>query len=84
MSSEPIIPVTTASYPKIVVPEPNSNPTYTPDAIDPADTNSTDSDETAITSGNARAIQRRVIARSARRRGTASDPVTAFRPYFQW
>ena len=47
MSSEPIIPVTTASYPKIVVPEPISNPTYTPDTIDPADTTSTDSDETA-------------------------------------
>lgn len=47
MSSEPIIPVTTASYPKIVVPEPISNPTYTPDTIDPADANSTDSDETA-------------------------------------
>ena len=46
MSSEPIIPVTTASYPKIVVPEPISNPTYTPDAIDPVDTNSTDADET--------------------------------------
>jgi spore germination cell wall hydrolase CwlJ-like protein len=47
MSSEPIIPVTTASYPKIVVPEPISNPTYTPDTIDPADANSADSDETA-------------------------------------
>lgn len=47
MSSEPIIPVTTASYPKIVVPEPISNPTYTPDTIDPADANSTASDETA-------------------------------------
>jgi N-acetylmuramoyl-L-alanine amidase len=47
MSSEPIVPVTTASYPKIVVPEPISNPTYTPDTIDPADTTSTDSDETA-------------------------------------
>ena len=46
MSSEPIIPVTTASYPKIVVPEPISNPTYTPDTIAPADTNSTDRDET--------------------------------------
>lgn len=46
MSSEPIIPVTTASYPKIVVPEPISNPTYTPDTIDPADANSADSDET--------------------------------------
>ena len=47
MSSEPIIPVTTAPYPKIVVPEPISNPTYTPDTIDPADANSADSDETA-------------------------------------
>ena len=47
MSSEPIISVTTASYPKIVVPEPISNPTYTPDTIDPADANSADSDETA-------------------------------------
>ena len=46
MSSEPIISVTTASYPKIVVPEPISNPTYTPDTIDPADANSADSDET--------------------------------------
>jgi spore germination cell wall hydrolase CwlJ-like protein len=47
ISSEPLVPVTTASYPKIVVPEPISNPTYTPDATDPADSNSTDSDEMA-------------------------------------
>jgi spore germination cell wall hydrolase CwlJ-like protein len=47
ISSEPLVPVTTASYPKIVVPEPISNPTYTPDATDPADSNSTDSDEIA-------------------------------------
>ncbi len=31
-SQEPLIPVTTASLPKIVVPEPITNPTYTPDA----------------------------------------------------
>lgn len=47
ISSEPLVPVTTASYPKIVVPEPISNPTYTPDATDPADSNSTESDEMA-------------------------------------
>lgn len=41
-SSEPLIPVTTASYPKIIVPEPISNPTYTPDADEPANTNSDD------------------------------------------
>ncbi len=43
-SSEPLIPVTTASYPKIIVPEPISNPTYTPDADEPANTNSDDQD----------------------------------------
>jgi N-acetylmuramoyl-L-alanine amidase len=39
-SSEPLIPVTTASLPKIVVPEPISNPTYTPEADQPAPANS--------------------------------------------
>lgn len=38
-SSEPLIPVTTASMPKIVVPEPTSELTYTPDVEVPADTN---------------------------------------------
>ena len=38
-SSEPLIPATTASMPKIVVPEPISNPTYSPDADEPAATN---------------------------------------------
>ena len=38
-SSEPLIPVTTASLPKIVVPEPTSELTYTPDVEIPADTN---------------------------------------------
>ena len=38
-SSEPLIPVTTASLPKIVVPEPTSELTYTPEAEIPADTN---------------------------------------------
>ena len=38
-SSEPLIPVTTASMPKIVVPEPTSVLTYTPDVEVPADTN---------------------------------------------
>ena len=38
-TSEPLIPATTASMPKIVVPEPISNPTYTPDAEEPAATN---------------------------------------------
>ncbi len=38
-SSEPLIPATTASMPKIVVPEPISNPTYSPDAAEPAATN---------------------------------------------
>ena len=33
-----MIPVTTASYPKIVVPDPISNPTYTPETVEPADT----------------------------------------------
>lgn len=46
-SSEPIIPVTNASLPKIVVPDPISNPTYTPETVDPADTNSSDTDEAA-------------------------------------
>jgi N-acetylmuramoyl-L-alanine amidase len=34
-SSEPLVPVASASLPKIVVPEPISNPTYTPDAGEP-------------------------------------------------
>jgi len=38
-SPEPLIPVTTASLPKIVVPEPTSELTYTPEAEIPADTN---------------------------------------------
>jgi len=38
-SSEPLIPATTASMPKIVVPEPISNPALTPDAVEPAPTN---------------------------------------------
>jgi len=38
-SSEPLIPATIASMPKIVVPEPISNPTYSPDADEPAATN---------------------------------------------
>ena len=40
-SSEPLIPATTASIsmPKIVVPEPISNPTYSPDADEPAANN---------------------------------------------
>ena len=38
-SSEPLIPATTASMPKIVVPEPTSQLTYTPGAELPADTN---------------------------------------------
>ena len=38
-SSEPLIPATTASMPKIVVPEPISNPTLTPDAVEPAPIN---------------------------------------------
>ena len=45
-SSEPLIPVTTASLPKIVVPEPISNPTYTPDADEPA-SNDLDADTEA-------------------------------------
>lgn len=46
-SSEPLLPVATASLPKIVVPEPISNPTYTPDANEPAQTNSQDIDTDA-------------------------------------
>ena len=46
-SSEPLIPVTTASLPKIVVPEPISTPTYTPETVDPEESNSTDSGEVA-------------------------------------
>ena len=47
-SSEPVIPVTTASLPKIVVPEPISTPTYTPEAVEPVDTNQeADSDASA-------------------------------------
>ena len=47
-SSEPLIPATTASMPKIVVPEPISNPTYSPDAVEPAPTNiDADSETTA-------------------------------------
>jgi N-acetylmuramoyl-L-alanine amidase len=38
-TSEPLIPATAASMPKIVVPEPISNPTYTPDADEPAESN---------------------------------------------
>ena len=38
-SPQPLIPVTTASLPKIVVPEPTSELTYTPEAEIPADTN---------------------------------------------
>ena len=39
VSSETLIPATTASMPKIVVPEPISNPALTPDAVEPAPTN---------------------------------------------
>jgi N-acetylmuramoyl-L-alanine amidase len=46
-SSEPLIPVTTASLPMIVVPEPISTPTYTPETVDPEESNSTDSGEVA-------------------------------------
>jgi len=46
-SSEPLLPVATASLPKIVVPEPISNPTYTPDADEPAQPNSEDIDADA-------------------------------------
>jgi spore germination cell wall hydrolase CwlJ-like protein len=45
-SSEPLIPAATASLPKIVVPEPISNPTYTPEADEPADTIT--NDDTAV------------------------------------
>jgi N-acetylmuramoyl-L-alanine amidase len=38
-TSEPLIPATAASMPKIVVPEPISNPTHTPDADEPAESN---------------------------------------------
>ena len=38
-TSEPLIPATAASMPKIVVPEPISNPTYTPDGDEPAESN---------------------------------------------
>jgi N-acetylmuramoyl-L-alanine amidase len=38
-TSEPLIPATAASMPKIVVPEPILNPTYTPDADEPAESN---------------------------------------------
>ena len=38
-SSEPLIPATTASMPKIVVPEPTSELTYTPEAEVPANPN---------------------------------------------
>ena len=48
-SSEPLIPVTTASMPKIVVPEPISNPTYTPEAEEPAN-NTLDADAEATAS----------------------------------
>jgi len=48
-SSEPLIPVTTASLPKIVVPEPISNPTYTPEAEEPA-SNNLDADTEATAS----------------------------------
>lgn len=46
-SSEPIIPVASASLPKIVVPEPISNPTYTPDSVEPAQTQDLDADAEA-------------------------------------
>jgi N-acetylmuramoyl-L-alanine amidase len=47
-SSEPLIPATTASMPKIVVPEPTSELTYTPEAEVPADANiDADSEVTA-------------------------------------
>ena len=49
VSSEPLIPVTTASMPKIVVPEPISNPTYTPEAEEPA-SNNLDADTEATAS----------------------------------
>jgi spore germination cell wall hydrolase CwlJ-like protein len=45
-SSEPILPVTNASLPRIVVPEPITNPTYTPEQIEPADGISPDGEET--------------------------------------
>jgi len=45
--SEPLVPVATASLPKIVVPEPISNPTYTPDADEPAQSNSQNIDADA-------------------------------------
>ena len=38
-TSEPVITATTASMPKIVVPEPISNPIYAPDADEPTATN---------------------------------------------
>ena len=38
VSSEPLIPATAASLPKIVVPEPIDTPTYTPESVHPADT----------------------------------------------
>jgi N-acetylmuramoyl-L-alanine amidase len=47
ISSEPLVPVTSASLPKMVVPEPISNPTYTPDADEPAHSNSRNMDSDA-------------------------------------
>ena len=38
-SSEPLIPATSASLPQIIVPEPISTPTYTPDVDEPASKN---------------------------------------------
>ncbi|HET6942109.1 MAG TPA: cell wall hydrolase [Sphingomicrobium sp.] len=46
-SSEPLVPVATASLPKIIVPEPISNPTYTPDADEPDQSNSQNVDADA-------------------------------------
>ena len=44
-SSESLLPVTTASLPTIVVPEPISTPTYTQEAVEPADTLPAEGDE---------------------------------------
>jgi spore germination cell wall hydrolase CwlJ-like protein len=46
-SSEPLVPVASASLPKIIVPEPISTPTYTPDADEPAQSNSQNVDADA-------------------------------------
>jgi spore germination cell wall hydrolase CwlJ-like protein len=50
VSSEPLIPATSASLPKIVVPEPISNPTYTPETDEPAASPNLDSDVEATAS----------------------------------